>query len=145
MGIVDFLNQYKKIAFDTNVFISVFAQEALGAKVIPIIDVVANQKTHEIITSVLAFSECAVRPYKEGNWGALDQVKLMFQMPNLTAYEMDEIVAEEAARLRAIYSFKMPDAIIIATSIIYKADVLLTNDYQLASVNEIPVIKLDEL
>jgi hypothetical protein len=62
----------------------VFSQEPLGAKVVPIIDAAANKGTHEMLTSVLAFSECAVRPYKEGNWAALDQVKLMFQMPHLT-------------------------------------------------------------
>src|SRR6266540_5910325 len=131
MGLKDFLKQYKRIAVDTNVFISVFAQEPSGEKVVSIIDATANKGTHEMITSVLAFSECAVKPYREGNWMALDQVKLMFQMPNLTVYPMDDIVAEEAARLRAVYNFKMPDAIIAATAIVYKAEVLLTNDYRL--------------
>ncbi len=101
MGLADFLKQYKRIALDTNVFISVFTQESLGKNVLPIIDATANKGTHEMITSVLAFSECAVGPYKEGNWPMLDQVKLMFQMPGLTVYAMDETVAEEAARLRA--------------------------------------------
>jgi predicted nucleic acid-binding protein len=143
MGLKDFLNQYKRIAIDTNVFISVFAQEPLGEKVIPIIDAVANKKTHEMITSVLAFSECAVKPYREGNWSALDQVKLMFQMPNLLVCPMDDIVAEEAARLRAVYGFKMPDAIIVATAIVHNAKVLLTNDHR--CIKEIPVVKLNEL
>ena len=145
MGLTDFLRTYKRIAFDTNVFISVFAEELLGEKVVPVIDAVANKGTHELVTSVLAFSECAVRPYKDGNWAALDQIKLMFQMPNLTVFAMDEVVAEEAARLRAVYNFKMPDAIIVATAIIYEADVLLTNDYRLSSLREIAVVKLDEL
>lgn len=145
MGVIAFIKKYKRIAFDTNVFISVFAQESLGERVVPIIDAVANKRTHEIVTSVLAFAECAVRPYKEGNWAALDQVKLMFQMPNLTAYAMDEAVAEEAARLRAIYNFKMPDAIIVATAIICEADVLLTSNRQLSGIKEIPVIRMDEL
>jgi predicted nucleic acid-binding protein len=145
MGLADFLKQYKRIALDTNVFISVFAQEPLGKNVLPIIDATANQGTHEMITSVLAFSECAVGPYKEGNWPMLDQVKLMFQMPGLTVCAMDETIAEEAARLRAIYNFKMPDAIIVATAIAHEAEVLLTNDHRLASMKEIPVVKLDEL
>ena len=145
MGVADFLQHYKRIALDTNVFISVFAQEPLGKNVLPIIDATANKGTHEMITSVLAFSECAVRPYKEGNWPVLDQVKLMFQMPGLTVYPMDETVAEEAARLRAIYNFKMPDAIMAATAIVHGAEVLLTNDYRLAGMKEIPVVKLNEL
>ena len=145
MGLANFIQQYKRIAVDTNVFISVFAQEPLGKNVLPIIDATANKGTHAMITSVLAFSECAVKPYKEGNWLMLDQVKLMFQMPGLTVYAMDETIAEEAARLRAIYNLKMPDAIIAATAIVQEADVLLTNDYRLAAIKEIAVVKLDEL
>ncbi|BBB91589.1 MAG TPA: PIN domain-containing protein [Methylomusa anaerophila] len=145
MGLTEFLAKYKRIALDTNIFISLFAEEPLGEKVVPIIHAVANKGTHEIIASVLSFSECAVRPYRDGNWAALDQVKLMFQMPNLTVCEMDGAVAEEAARIRAVYNLKMPDAIIVATAIIHKADVFLTNDHRLGSVKEIPIIKLDEL
>ena len=72
MGIKDFLNKYKKIAFDTNILISVFAEERIGKKVVPIIDAAANKGTHQLIVSVLTFSECAVLPYKKGNWTALD-------------------------------------------------------------------------
>ncbi|EIW20882.1 MULTISPECIES: type II toxin-antitoxin system VapC family toxin [Pelosinus] len=145
MTIADFLKVYKKIGFDTNIFIAVFAQEPIGARVLPIIDAVGNKETHEIWTSVLAFSECSVRPYREANWNALDQVKLMFQMPNLTAYHIDEEIAEEAAKLRAAYNVKMPDALIAATAIVKGADVLLTNDYELSAIREISVVRLDEL
>jgi predicted nucleic acid-binding protein len=145
MGIESFLENNKRIALDTNVFISLFAQEPLGEKVVPLIDAAANQGRVELIASVLSFAECAVKPYRDGNWAALDKIKLMFQMPNLTVYPVDDIVAEEAARLRAVYNLKMPDAIHIATAIIRRADVFLTNDYQLASVKEIPVMKLEEL
>ncbi len=69
----------------------------------------------------------------------------MFQMPNLTIYPMDEEIAEEVARLRALNNCKMPDAIIVATAIIHNADVFLTNDRRLAAIKEIPVITLDEL
>jgi predicted nucleic acid-binding protein len=145
MGVKDFLARHRTIAIDTNIFISVFAREPLGERVVPIIDAVANKRTHEFIASVLSFAECAVLPYREGNWAALDQIKLMFQMPNLTVCPMDEEVAEEAARVRAVYNFKMPDAIIAATAIVHGADVLLTNDRLLAGIKEIPVSWLEPL
>jgi len=145
VDIVEFLRQYKRIGIDTNVLISVFAQENLGEKIVPIIDAVANKGTHEFITSVLTFSECAVLPYREGNWAALDQVKLMFQMPNLTVYPMDEAVAEEAARIRGVYNLKMPDAIIAATAVVHAVDVLLTNDRALAIIKEIQVVSPEDL
>lgn len=145
MGIESFLQNNKRIALDTNVFISLFSREPLGEKVVPLIDAAANQGRVELIASVLSFAECAVKPYQDGNWAALDKIKLMFQMPNLTVYPVDALVSEEAARLRAVYNFKMPDAIHVATAIIQRADVFLTNDYRLASVKEIPVMKLEEL
>lgn len=145
MGIESLLLNYKCIALDTNIFISLFAQERLGEKVVPLIDIAANQGKLELIASVLSFAECAVKPYREGNWMALDQIKLMFQMPHLTVYPVDDLVAEEAARIRAVYNFKMPDAIHLATAIIHRADMFLTNDYQLATIKEIPVMKLEEL
>ena len=145
MDIAEFLRQFRRIGIDTNVLISVFAQENLGQKVVPIIDAVANKGTHEFIASVLTFSECAVLPYREGNWAALDQVKLMFQMPNLTVYPIDEIVAEEAARVRGVYNLKMPDALIAATAIAHRADVLLTNDRSLAIIKEIQIVSPEDL
>ncbi len=145
MDIEEFLRQFKRIGIDTNVLISAFAQEDLGEKVVPLIDAVANKGTHAFVASILTFSECAVLPYRDGNWAALDQVKLMFQMPNLNVYPMDEIVAEEAARVRGVYNLKMPDAIIAATSIVHKADVLLTNDHSFEVVKEIRVVKLADL
>lgn len=145
MDIAEFLRLFRRIGIDTNVLISVFAQESLGEKIVPIIDAVANKGTHEFVASVLTFSECAVLPYREGNWAALDQVKLMFQMPNLIVYPMDEVVAEEAARIRGAYNLKMPDAIIAATAVVHKADVLLTSDRSLAVIKEIRVISPEEL
>ena len=145
MDIEEFLRQFKRIGIDTNVLISAFAQEDLGKKVVPLIDAVANKGTHAFAASILTFSECAVLPYRDGNWAALDQIKLMFQMPNLNVYPMDEIVAEEAARVRGVYNLKMPDAIIAATSIVHKADVLLTNDHLFEAVKEIRVVKLADL
>jgi predicted nucleic acid-binding protein len=106
---------------------------------------VANKGTHEFVASVLTFSECAVLPYREGNLAALDQVKPMFQMPNLIVCPMDEVVAEEAVRIRGMYNLKMPDAIIAATVVVHKADVLLTNDRSLAVVKEIQVVSPEEL
>ena len=145
MGIDSFIQSNQRIAFDTNIFIALFSHEPLGEKVVPLINAAANQGRLELMASVLSFAECAVKPYQEGNWAALDQIKLMFQMPHLTIYPVDDCVAEEAARLRAVYNFKLPDAIHLATAIIHQANVFLTNDYRLTIIKEIPVMKLGEL
>jgi predicted nucleic acid-binding protein len=58
---------------------------------------------------------------------------------------VDDEIAKIAARLRAEYALKTPDAIQLATAIAYSADTFLTNDKQLKTVKEINVITLDEL
>jgi predicted nucleic acid-binding protein len=68
----------------------------------------------------------------------------MFHMPNLIVYPMDEVVAEEAARIRGTYNLKMPDAIIAATAVVHKVDVLLTNDRSLTVVKEIQMVSPED-
>ena len=81
MDIGEFLRQFKRIGIDTNVLISVFAQENLGEKVVPIIDAVANKGTHEFVASILTFSECAVLLYRDGNWARWIRSSSCFRCP----------------------------------------------------------------
>lgn len=53
---------------------------------------------------------------------------------------MDKDIATLAAKLRAKYKIKTPDAIFIATGIAEKAEIFITNDTRLKIVNEIGII-----
>ena len=66
--------------------------------------------------------------------------------PNLSIIDVGFEVSDIAARLRAKYSIKTPDAIILASAIYMKADYIVTNDIRLKGVCEkegIPIYKLD--
>ena len=52
---------------------------------------------------------------------------------------MTVAVCERAARLRAVYSFKLPDALHLATTIEHGCGVFLTNDAKLARCTDITV------
>ncbi|PXF57070.1 MAG: hypothetical protein C4B59_15900 [Candidatus Methanogaster sp.] len=54
-------------------------------------------------------------------------------------------IAEEAARLRARYNVRTPDAIQMATAIRAGASFFLTNDSHLPTIPELRVLVLDEL
>ncbi len=54
-------------------------------------------------------------------------------------------VAKEAAKIRAKYNLKTPDAIQLATAIIFGADLFLTNDGRLKPVTEIEIVVLSEV
>lgn len=70
---------------------------------------------------------------------------LLATFPNLIIKEVDKDIATLAAKLRAKYKIKTPDAIFIATGIAEKAQIFITNDTRLKIVNEISIIILDEL
>jgi len=63
----------------------------------------------------------------------------------ITPWPVSVTIAEQAARLRAQYRLRTPDAIHIATAMIAGCDAFLTNDRDLKRVQAIRVLILDEL
>ena len=71
--------------------------------------------------------------------------EILLRSPALRAIPLDQQAAEAAARLRAVYNLRTPDAIQIATAIQSGASHFLTNDITLAQVSGISVFLLDDL
>jgi len=59
--------------------------------------------------------------------------------------DVDGMIAERAADLRARYNLRTPDAIHIATAIVAGCDAFLTNDLALRRVTELRVLTLSTL
>lgn len=97
----------------------------------------------QIITSTLTLVEVLILPLREQAWGlAAEYQEIIINSPFILVMPMDVAIAREAARLRARYRLQMPDAIQVATALVYGCSVFLTNDHQLAVVNELKVIQL---
>lgn len=64
--------------------------------------------------------------------------------PNLTVFPLGREIGINAARIRRVYKFRLPDAVQLATALSTKADVFLTNDRRLKSFKEIPIVFLDK-
>ena len=54
-------------------------------------------------------------------------------------------IAEEAARLRAAYTLRTPDAVQLATALDAGASAFLTNDARLAAIPDLRVLVLDQV
>jgi predicted nucleic acid-binding protein len=87
----------------------------------------------------LARAECLVAPFKNGDVGLESRYRALFSDPDFRVLEMAATVCERAARLRATYPFKLPDALHLATAIEHGCGRFLTNDAQLARCTAIPV------
>jgi predicted nucleic acid-binding protein len=77
-----------------------------------------------------------VQPFAKGEE---DRIKIFEQfilsLPNTDLIAPTYTIAKEAARLRAKYATRTPDALLISTSLSEKADAFLTNDSHLRSLN----------
>ncbi len=145
MVMSNFLHGSKKIALDTNVFIYVFEQHPeFGEKAKAILEHIENGFVEAVASSV-SLTEILVKPIREGNLTLEKQYKLLFShFPNLTILPIDNVVAERAAYLRGKYNIKTPDALILATALVAKAELFITTDQRLEIVKEMKCMSLDQ-
>lgn len=81
------------------------------------------------VISSLVFAELLVPAYRAGdNARAGTVLRLLTSFPNLKVFDITPRISAEAARLRAKYGLRMPDAIHAATALAKGADLLVTND-----------------
>jgi predicted nucleic acid-binding protein len=137
------------ITLDTNCFIYYFED---NAKYAPKLESIFNKIQDGSIQgsmSVLSFLEILVKPKKENNVFLENRYKVILSnYPNLRIIELSLSVADLAAKLRALYNLKTPDAIILATSLYINSKYLITNDLHFKHIGDkenISVILLDEL
>jgi len=76
---------------------------------------------------------------------SLVKYEQFFDDINIQLYEIDKNIADQAAFLRRKYHLHTPDTIQLATAIVHKADLFLTNDATLKKVSEIKVVVFGEL
>jgi predicted nucleic acid-binding protein len=61
------------------------------------------------------------------------------------AMEVSSTIAEQAARLRAVYDIRTPDAIQISAALNAGATHFLTNDIRLPKIADLRILSLDSL
>lgn len=66
-------------------------------------------------------------------------------IPFLSIITVNNDIAIEAARIRRKYGFGLPDAIQLATAMVSKAKLFITNDETLKKFKELKVVLLNEL
>lgn len=71
--------------------------------------------------------------------------KILTTSAHIDIYVIDIEVSKRAAKLRADYNLKTPDAIQIATGIENNADFFLTIDLDLKRLTEIKILTMEEL
>jgi len=98
------------------------------------------------VISTISVTELLVRPFAKDQ---LDRItafeQFLFSLPNTDLVPPSYSISKEAARLRAKYRIRTPDAILLATFLAEKAEAFLTNDACLGMIKdeELDILVLD--
>lgn len=141
-----FLHSRNAVALDTSILIY---QLEVNPRYFPLSDVVfawLEQRGHSAITSTLSLTELLVPAYRDGDTQRLQKYQgLLTTYPSLTWIAPDPGIADTAARMRAEYRLKTPDAIHAATAAHSKVSAFLTNDPIFQRVKELDALVLDDV
>ncbi len=141
-----FLHSRNFIALDTSVFIY---QLDVNPSYFPLTDAVfawLENRQNSAVTSTLSMTELLVPAYRTADQRLMKTYYgLLKTYPNLTWLAPELDVAALAARLRADYRLKTPDAIQAATAVHAKASAFITSDPVFHRVIELDVLVVGEL
>lgn len=142
----DFLKKHPTIALDSSIFIYHLEDHPRYAPLTEIIFDALEKGKNRGVTSYLTLMEIITKPKSDGLLQvARDYEYYLTTFPNLTFYEMGLEVARKASDLRATERIKSPDAIQLATAILYGATAFLTNDRIFERIKEMDILILDKL
>lgn len=131
--------QSVQVYLDTNVFIEMFETRTAASTLIW--EMVGNAKTSRLhfISSELTLAEILVKPMKtahfSNNWQQVnDYRQILSDKADLqTIVPITGDILYSAANIRALTTgIKLPDAIHIATAVIQKCTIFISNDRELA-------------
>lgn len=99
-----------------------------------------------VVTSIITLLEVLVNPIKQNDVRMTTKYRnILLKTRDLSMIALSPSIAEEAARLRAVYKLHTADAVEVATALNSKAAFFLTNDKRLAIVSDVKVLVLDDL
>lgn len=140
-----FLQRQRRIALDTSILI--YQMEA-NPRYLALADAVfswVERPGREAVTSTISMTELLVPAYRENNERRVDEFYgLLSTYPNLRWIAPDLETADIAAKMRAVYRLRTPDALQAATALRATATGLVTNDPAFARIQEFETAILDE-
>jgi predicted nucleic acid-binding protein len=134
---------HRTILIDTNIWIyHLNRDKAFGSAATAVLDAMwAGQ--FDGVASEISLMELLVKPLKSGLDDVAEDYELMLlNSANLRLIPVYYDILILAARLRAQYALKTPDAIIVATGILNGATLAITNDGRWSRITEISVMLL---
>ncbi len=135
----------KRVFVDTSLFIYLIENHAqFGQKARLFLNDCLRRRVY-LVSSTLTYMEFCVKPYREKHEEIIKRFDEMLIGSGIQLIDMNKMIADQAARLRANYeSLKTADSIQLATALHQKCDLFITNDKRLKTIQKVPVYLLEE-
>jgi predicted nucleic acid-binding protein len=131
------LGSASNVGLDTSVFIYHFEKHPVYSQLTQELLSEIEKGVRKGITSTISLMEIIVKPLSMGrNDIARKYEALLMNFPNLEVVDIDRDVIRQAARLRAEYRLRPPDALQVSACLLGGAEVFVTNDRQLNRLKE---------
>jgi predicted nucleic acid-binding protein len=141
-----FLRHHGRIALDTSVFIYQLEANARYLSLTDHIFAWIEQPHSKAITSTITMTELLVQPYRNFEESRVDEIYgLLSTYPNLDWVAPSIEIADLAARIRALYRLRTPDALQAATAAAVNVTGLITNDPVFERVEQFETLVLDRV
>jgi len=98
-----------------------------------------------VVTSTATLLEVLVQPLRSNNTALASEYQDILLNSKLMTVEVSSAIAEQAARLRAAYNIRTPDAIQVSAALNAGATYFFTNDIRLPEIPSIQILSLDSL
>lgn len=151
MGKVEhFINKilaYQNIMVDSNAIIYFLDGTPALFELMQVFFELLEQGRFKATLSVITEAELLVKPYHEHNTAATEAVNFFLEeFPNIKISPVSRAISRRAAEIRAESGIRLPDAIILATAINNKCDLVIGNDLKLMqkASSYLPIIILNE-
>lgn len=141
-----FLKRHHKIGLDICIFIYELEENRQYIEMVHPIFRWLEESSSSATTSAITMLELLVHPYRRAD---IDTVNKFFALlstyPNLHWVELTLPVADTAARMRAEFNLKTPDAIQAASALALQATGFISNDPAFKRLQNLEVLILDDL
>ncbi|KKM22227.1 hypothetical protein LCGC14_1627470 [marine sediment metagenome] len=118
-----------KITIDTNIFINVKeAEEPFFEYSSKILDAIEDGQLTGVI-SIITIAELCVGYYNINKPNEKNEyLSNLYSQDNYKIVNLDRVLADQSAKIRSDTSLRLPDSIIVATSLYERVSFLISND-----------------
>lgn len=140
-----FLERHSKIGLDTSIFIFQLEENPRYQELVNKIFVWLEGPRAHSVTSTITMLELLVKPYRLSDIDSVNKFyALLSTYPHLEWIAPTLEIADLAAKLRAEYNLRTPDALQVATALSFDATGFISNDTAFQRVTDLEILILDE-